>query len=212
MKTEVLAKGFDLTQYGSRIVQWLNDAQSLVARRVDYYVDEATSQFNTVAGTSSYAWPTGLATVRSMFDTTRNVEMQYASIRDIDRSGVVNGAPMYYALSGQNFVLYPVPDGIYSLETRFWQMPPPLVADGDVPTIPADWHHMLIAYAAWQAYESDDDQQLGGPYWQKRFSDELSMFAADMKLPDTDGPTQAPGMWDQQRGLGGSSSQWTTSG
>lgn len=209
MKTEVLNKGFDPTQYGTRIVQWINDGQNLVARRVDYYVDEATSSLTTIPGTSVYAWPAGLAHIRSLFDTTRNIEMQYVSIRDIDRSPVANGAPMFYALQGENFVLYPVPDSVYNLECRYWMMPPPLAANTDTPTIPADWHHMLICYATWQAYESDDDPQ-AGQYWETRFEKELSMFSADVKFPDTDGPVQARGMWEQDASL--SPAGWVAGG
>ena len=52
MRTEVLNHGFDLNQYHDRITQYLNDAQGLVCRRVDYYLDEATLAIPTVAGTA----------------------------------------------------------------------------------------------------------------------------------------------------------------
>lgn len=200
LRTEVLAKGFDPGVFTARIDQYLNDALALIARRVDYYIDEATSTFATVSGQSVYAWPAGLARMRSLNDTDRRVEMEYVSLRDIDRSGNSNGAPYYYALTGPNIQLYPTPDAPYNMEMRYWAMPAPLVDDNDTSTLPADWDHMLWVYATWMCYESEDDAQMG-QYWQQRFNNELSMFTADQKFPDSDGPSQANGMWDGERSL-----------
>lgn len=206
----MLAHGFDPTAFSSRINQYLNDAQFLVARRVDYYVDEAVDQFTTTSGTATYPWPTNLARMRSLFDTGRNVELEFVSIRDIDRSGPVQGAPSFYALTGSNVQLYPTPDNAYALEMRYWQLPSTLVVDTDTPSIPADWHHLLWVYATAICYEAEDDPQMG-QYWMGRFNNELAMFAADQKFPDSDGPVQARGMWEGERVLGNNNS-WTLYG
>lgn len=206
LRTETLAHGFDPNQYGTRINQYLNDAQNLVARRVDYYVDETTSLFSTTSGTDTYAWPTGLARIRSLFDTNRRVELEYVSVRAMDASPNSSGAPIYYAVVTSAVRLYPVPDGIYPLEMRYWTLPATLVGDTDTPTIPADWHHMLWEYAVAQCYWADDDSTMGQS-WEQKFNTTLSMFAADQKFPDSDGPSQAAGMWDSGQALG-SSSVW----
>jgi hypothetical protein len=44
-----------------------------------------------------------------------------------------------------------------------------------------------------------------------RFNNELAMFAADQKFPDSDGPNQARGMWDGEKTLGGHNG-WTLYG
>lgn len=197
---EVEARGFDDSVFGLRITQWINDAQFLIARRVNYYVDESAYVFSTVAGTSTYPWPADFGRMRNLFDTTRNIELEYCSIRDIDRSVVRNGAPTYYADSGQNVVLYPVPDGVYPLEMRYWKLPTTLVSVGDTPNLPADWHWLLRDYALQQAFLADDDPQMSQTY-QQSFATGLSMFSADVKFPDMDGPTQARSMWDHGQGL-----------
>lgn len=200
LRNEVLAHGFDSSVYGTRITQYINDAQNLVARRIDYHVDENVYDFSTAAGTSTYAWPADMARIRSLRDTSRQIEMQEVGLRMIDRSSLSNGAPAFYAFSGQNLVLYPTPDNVYPMELRYWVMPPALVNDSDVPTLPSDWHHILWVYATWMCYEGDDDAQMG-QYWQQRFNQELSMLAADQKFPSTDYPTQASGMWDSEQTL-----------
>ncbi len=195
LRQEVLNHGFDPNVFNARINQYINDGLALVARRVNYYVDDATDAFPTVAGTATYPWPANFARMRSLFDTDRNRELQYVSIRQIDQSSTASGAPFYYALVGENVQLYPVPDAVYDLEMRYWMMPPKLNTDPEVPSIPDDWHWLLWVYGTWQCYEAEDDAQMG-QYWQQRFNTGLSMFAADVKFPDADGPTIAAGMWD----------------
>lgn len=200
LRTEVLAHGFDPIAFTARIDQYLNDAQFLVARRVDYYVDDATFAINTVAGTDTYLWPTDFARGRSLFDDVRNLELQYVSIRAIDQSNGASGAPLYYAFIGSTVRLYPIPDGVYNLVLRYWKLPNTLVADSDTPTMPADWHRLLWYWAVKECYAAEDDSQTS-QYWEQMFNIGLSNFAADQKFPDTDGPNQAAGMWDQNDSL-----------
>lgn len=201
LRTEALAHGFDSAQYGSRIDQYINDCLMKIATEVNYYQDEATQTFATVAGTDVYAWPAGLAEIRSLFDTDRQVEIEYASVREMDRSVKVNGTPLWYSLTGQNIRLYPIPDMVYNLELRYWQLPATLVNDTDIPALPIQWHRILWMYAVWQCFEGDDDAQLGA-YWAGRFNAEFSDFKADVKFPDADGPAVASSMWDSEPSLG----------
>lgn len=206
LRTEVLNRGFDSTQYGTRITQYLNDAQNLVARRVNYYGDQDLYVFPTVVGVNAYNWPANLARVQDLFDPVSGISIPYTSLRAMDNSSqTATGAPAWYTIQGSAIRLYPIPDGVYTLNMRYWQMPPALVLDADVPSIPADWHHMLWCYATWMCFEADDDSTMG-QYWQQRFNTELSMFAADQKFPDADGPTQVAGMWDAEQSLEPSSS------
>jgi hypothetical protein len=149
--------------------------------------------------------------MRSLDDTDRRIELQYVSVRDIDRSGLSNGAPNFYALTGQNIELYPTPDAVYNLQMRYWMMPSVLALDADVPVMPVDWHHLLWVYAVWLCYEGDDDAQMG-QYWQQRFNTELSQFSADVKFPDSDGPNQASSMWDSDKSLSPRGGSWSLYG
>lgn len=211
LQTEVLARGFDPATYAARITQFINDGLALIARRVDYYVDDAAYPFQTTSGTGTYAMPANLARARSLSDTDRRIEMEYVSIRDIDKSSVTNGAPMFYTLNSSNLVLYPVPDNVYNLQLRYWSMPAVLSDDNDVPQLPSDWTHLLWVYAVWQCYEAEDDPSMG-QYWMSRFNTELSMFTADQKFPDTDGPSQARGMWEGDNTLTPQGGSWSLYG
>lgn len=201
IRNEVLAKGFDPTLFGiARVNQYINDGYSLICRRVQYYVDEATQDFSTAVGTTNYALPTDFARVRELRDTTRGV-IQPVGLRQIDATdSAQNGPPVFYALDAANVHLWPTPDGVYSLELRYWKMPTPLVQDTDVPNLPLDWHHLLWVYGCWQCYESEDDASMG-QYWMNRFNTELAEFSADAKFPSTDFPSTARGMWESDAPL-----------
>lgn len=209
LRTEVLNHGFDPNLFSSRVNQYLNDAQALIARRVDWYVDEAANPFPTVTGTSLYPFPADFARARSLFNTDQNLELQFVGLEDIDRSQITSGMPRYYAVDGANVHLYPTPDNVYNLELRYWKMPADLVADTDVPTLPAAWHRLLWEYAVAVCYQAEDDMQTG-QQWEQKFNNDLAMFAADVKFANADGPLQAKGMWDQGRGL--SPAGWTFPG
>jgi hypothetical protein len=209
LRTEVLNHGFDPIIYSSRINQYINDAQELVCRRVMYYTDEGTSDFNTTAGTSNYALPSNFAKVRSIRDTSRYQEMIAVTLRDIDRSAQLTSAPIFYAFDGVTLHLYPTPDQVYPMELRYWSVPADLVNDTDTPTIPPAYHRMLWYWAVRECYAADDDVATA-QYWETQFNTILAEFAADVKFPNDDMPTQASGMWEGGKTL--SPRGWTIYG
>lgn len=213
IRTEVLNCGFDPVLFGvSRVNAYINDGYLNIVRRVNYYVDEATSDYSTVAGTAMYSLPADFAKVRSVRRTDVQQEMTAVGLRTIDRSVSTSGAPYAYAMDGANAHFYPTPDQVYPIELRYWKMPALLVLDTDVPTIPADYHSMLIYFAVGEAYAAEDDSQTA-QYWQAKFDKELAMFTADMRFPNDDAPTQMSDMWTgppalNQRGWSLYGSSW----
>lgn len=180
----------------ARIPRYLNDAQNQIANSVEYFTEEAAYAFTTVAGTALVPWPADLSMARSVIDLTRHVQLQAVTLSDIDRSSASQGSPYAYAMDGPNIHLYPTPDGAYSLELRYWQMPAPLVADTDVPSLPADWHKLLWIYAVAECYAGEDDPQTA-QYWTSRFQQGLADFTANARFPNSDRSHQVKGMWDQ---------------
>jgi hypothetical protein len=200
--SETLANGFDPVQFGkARVVAYLNDGYAYVCSAVNYTGDEAAQDFSTAAGVSLYPQPTDMADLRSLRDVDRNRQLVAVSLRALDRSPSSTGTPTIYALNGQNFYLYPTPDGVYHLECRYWQVPPLLVNDSDVPSlIPAQWHWLLWSWAVAQCFRAEDDVQRAGS-WDARFQKGLSDFSASVKFT-SDQPTQAASMWNTRPAAG----------
>ena len=168
LQAEVEAHGFDPNVYGARIINYLNDAYALVCRRVDYYIDEATYPFSTVANQINYPLPAGWARIRDVSDTTRDILIQPVTLRQLDNSGVPSlGPPQFYALDGANLHMWPTPDTAYTLQLRYWLMPTPLANATDIPTLPSDWHRILAEYCIARCFWGDDDPNMGGAWDQK---------------------------------------------
>ena len=210
LRTAVINHGFDAGVYSGQINQWINDAYEQACRVALFSTDEATYDFSTAAGTQTYPLPADMVSMRSLRNTDLDQEMVAAEIRDIDRSSHTNtGAPFAYALSSSNILLYPTPDQAYPLELRYWKLPADLVADGDTPAIPSDYHRMLWYWATAEAYWSEDDGSTGAQ-WENRFNTLLAKFEADVKFQNEDAPSQIRGMWESGRGL--SPRGWTRFG
>lgn len=201
MRTEVLACGFDQNLFGaSRITQYLNNAYFNTVRRVSYYIDEAAQDLSTVPGTATFALPSDFAKIRSLHRTDLGRELESVELRDIDRSIITSGEPYAYAQDGVNLHLYPTPDQVYPLELRYWKIPAALSADTDVPTIPSDYHNILIYSACAEGYRAEDDHATA-QQWQALYDRGLSQLAADLKFDNSDAPSQVKGMWQSGRGL-----------
>lgn len=202
IRTEVLNCGFDPVLFGvNRITSYINNGYLNTVRRVSYYVDENTQDYPTITGTSMYSLPADFARVRSLRRTDLGRELMSVGLRTIDRSVITSGTPYAYAMDGANVHLYPTPDQVYPLELRYWKMPAQLVNDTDVPTLPADYHSMLIYWAVSEAYAAEDDSQTA-QYWQAKYDRDLAEFSADMKFPNDDAPSQLADMWTGPPSLG----------
>jgi hypothetical protein len=106
-----------------------------------------------------------------------------------------------YALTGANFLLSPVPNGVFNLECRYWKVPALLVNPADIPVlIPAQWHWLIWSWAVAQCFRAEDDVQRAGA-WDARFAKGLSDFSASVKFT-TDMPTRARSMWEPQSRAG----------
>jgi hypothetical protein len=200
LKTEVLAHGFDPTQFGaSRIVRYINDGQAMIARRIDYYVDEASTPVVTSAGVATFSVPSDIGRSRDLIDTDLSRPLQAVALKYIDSSYPRSGTPLVYALDGINFRLFPTPDGVHNLLFRYWKLPTDLVNDTDIPSLPVDFHQCLWMYAVAQSYKSEDDFTMG-QQWMNDFTLRISQLAYDLKSINGDAPTQAQSMWQTTTG------------
>lgn len=198
IRAEVLANGFDPVQFGSsRVDQFINDGYQYVCAQTNYTGDEATFDFSTAAGVATYPQPSDVSDIRSLRITSRYHELTPVGLRQVDRSAPSPGAPTSYAQNGANFQLWPVPDGVYSMECRYWKIPALLVAPGDTPIIPPMWHWLLWTWATAQAFRAEDDVQRAGA-WDQRFSKGLADFVSSVKFT-SDMPTRAASMWAPRR-------------
>lgn len=92
-----------------------------------------------------------LAGVRDV--TSQNILVQETGSEMDNKVTLIGqaGNPSWFGVtrysSGRNMVmaLYPMPDTEYNIEIAYYVLPQDMSADGDYPTIPDNWHWLLVA-------------------------------------------------------------------
>ena len=146
------------TAYSSLIGLFVNDAKRQIEDSFGWNVLGQTVTITTAGGTYIYSM-TGAGQkfqVMDALNTTSNVGLQNISFVEMNRFQnlvpTVTGVPEYYAFDGVDasgdtkVVIYPRPDGVYSLPFSLTVPQAPLAADGTVVLVP-DYLVVQNAYA-----------------------------------------------------------------
>ena len=146
------------TAYSSLIGLFVNDAKRQIEDAFSWNVLGQTVNITTAGGTYIYSM-TGAGQkfqVMDALNTTSNVGLQNISFVEMNRFQnlvpTVTGVPEYYAFDGVDasgdtkVVIYPRPDGVYSLPFSLTIPQAPLAADGTVVLVP-DYLVVQNAYA-----------------------------------------------------------------
>jgi hypothetical protein len=195
--TEVLDHGFDATSYTSRVKTWLNEAQAIIARRLQIRELEVTSTVTTVAGTATASLPSGFIRMNGIVDEEYPRKLHFSE--DPDELLVRNEGADYldrpdsYSLTNAGILLSPVPDNAYTLTLDYWSRPTDMSADSDVSALPADYHFVMISYALSRAYRSEDDATMS-QFFMQEFQRDLALMATDVQFQARE-PRQVPGTW-----------------
>jgi hypothetical protein len=146
------------TAYSSLIGLFVNDAKRQIEDAFSWNVLGQTVNITTTGGTYIYSM-TGAGQkfqVMDALNTTSNVGLQNISFVEMNRFQnlvpTVTGVPEYYAFDGVDasgdtkVVIYPRPDGVYSLPFALTVPQAPLTADGTSVLVP-DYLVVQNAYA-----------------------------------------------------------------
>ena len=145
---EVQVSTFDQTPYSTLIGLFVNDAKRQIEDAFSWNVLGQTVTVTTVAATYVYSL-TGVGQkfqVQDVINTTSNVGMQNISFVEMNRYQnlvpTTNGIPQYYAFDGVDgngdtkVVLYPRPDGVFSIPFSVTVPQATLAADGTSVLVP----------------------------------------------------------------------------
>ena len=145
---EVQVSTFDQTPYSTLIGLFVNDAKRQIEDAFSWNVLGQTVTVTTVAATYVYSL-TGVGQkfqVQDVINTTSNVGMQNISFVEMNRYQnlvpTTNGIPQYYAFDGVDangdtkVVLYPRPDGVFSIPFSVTVPQATLALDGTSVLVP----------------------------------------------------------------------------
>ena len=110
--------------------------------------------FQSVLGQNTVQLPATIIAVTNLIDSTHRIDLvqrTMAWLREHDPSqpGTSTGTPTSYVLApyaagGWTLVLWPTPAGVYRYTVDGTKARTALVADGDVPALPEDFHTLLV--------------------------------------------------------------------
>lgn len=118
------------TTYSALIGEFVNDAKQIVEDAWDWSALRNISTVTTTASDYTYALPgvNDRAEVLYVSNDTSNVFMEYRSQawfeQQLNLTGTVSGSPLYYTFNGfdasddTQLMIYPIPDGVYSLRFK----------------------------------------------------------------------------------------------
>lgn len=198
LQNEVLAHGFDSNTYRARVKNWLNEAQARIARKMQLREQFTSTTITTASGTSTYSIPTDFVRMNGVVDQSYPLELRYVEDPDDllvrNENSANTGRPTEYSLTEDGLLLSPEPDAVYSLTMNYYSRPTDMDDDGDISTLPADYHDVMVSYALSRAYRSEDDMQMSQFMYQEYLRD-LSQLSADKQFEVRDAPRQVPGTW-----------------
>lgn len=200
---EVLNYGFqDGPQVNKgRIEKWLNEAQRVIARKIEGPEFQAMESLATVAGTYQYALPAGFLRMESIFAPALSMRMRPVDQQAFDRNNpMVQGTPLIYLIREKQVWFFPIPgttEGTGSeegMKLRYYKAPPILKAESDIPALNAEYLHILIDYALWRAFSAEDDSEQA-QFHEGIYKRALDEYASDVQNRTNDRPKQVDGTW-----------------
>lgn len=200
LQVEVLAHQFDSGRYGTQIYKWFTKAQQIIIRRMKIRTSEETETLVTVAGTSTVNLPSDFVREISLSliddNGTRRAPLTQFTLQTYDQNydTTSRGSPYAYAVSEAQLLLLPVPDAVYSLYLRYFDMPGDITTSFD-PVVPTEWHELLIDYALFRAYAREHDR-VNAMFHKNLFDEALDKMAGEINSDhEADGPVVVQGTW-----------------
>jgi len=150
----------------------INESYSEVAGIRDWKTLENSTAVNTVASTEEYTPITASETVprirriSSIVDQTSNRFLDEITREKFEKyypDPSSTGASKLWYQSGYTsdrdikFKLYQIPDSVYALNVIYYEEPLELVADGDIPRIPDQFHYGLVYLGLAKYFEYQKD-------------------------------------------------------
>lgn len=200
LQEEVLAFQFAEGKYRPLVKTWLNDAQRRAVIESEIRTGEAEVSYVTALNDRSLELPADFSRLLDLFNESTDELLIPLDPRQFDTLPESRGRPTHYTVIGDEILLYPIPDGAHAIDLRYWSLPVDMVADGDEPSIPKQYHQILVGYAMYKAYLRENDYQ-AAQVWAAEWSAGVLKMRGEVQADVFDGPRQVGGSWGDPHGL-----------
>lgn len=191
LQEEVLSHQFSPLQYRSYVKDRLNQGEAYVTAQTDFRELQDVEVITTVLGTADSALPSNfqrLVNATIELDSGTVIPLVSESVPNIYKHVASSGRPERYAIDGGNIRLWPTPDSAYTVNLRYYRTPAPMSATTDLPSIPPEYHHLLVSYALWHCWERENDWN-AAQYHKARFDEDIAKCRGEAQY-DSDDYTQ----------------------
>lgn len=131
------------------ISELINEVQNVLFGEADWCSLYATRTFATVASTAEYSLASDFGRGIDMINVTSNWVMLEEFMRQLDLNDPdadTLGPPRFFTIQGDNYRLYNIPDGVYTIRERYWKVPTTLSANTDTSDLPIECENCIIYY------------------------------------------------------------------
>lgn len=136
----------------------INEAAEFIWDRYRFHANRSVdTSITTVAGTASYALPSGCDVIMGVKDTTNSLKLKKIG-KDVydEKEAIVEGKPTEYFRQGDNIILWTTPDDAYAIRIRYKAAFTALTDPGTC-TLPASWHTGIVALARFMHWDTIGD-------------------------------------------------------
>jgi len=193
LQEEVMSFQFS-EKYRELTKRWLNTAQRKAVQQSEFRTQEEVEAFKTTSGDATLTLPEDFSRWIDFYDSESHWPFTPVEKREYDLLEASSGRPTLYTVIGDQITLWPTPDGSYPLSLRYWRLPQDMVADGDEPEIPAQYHDVLVAYAMMKAYARENDWS-ASRFWKEEWEAGVMKMRGEVQSDTFEGPRQVGGTW-----------------
>ena len=153
------------------ITDLINEAQMELFNEDNWYSLYSTTTFPTVADTAEYAaWNGGDGRTIDLMDTTNNLIITEDISRSFDTADPdadQTGNPLFFAIQGSNYRLWPTPDGTATIRERWWKVPDEMTTNAALYDMPIEVENCILDLARAGILEYLKDSE-GAEYHRRR--------------------------------------------
>lgn len=159
MKTSLKRFGFDDSD---PLDSWINAALHDFEDANAWTFLETIFTGDTTPASDTLVGPTNLWKLHTARVVTESQKLIYIS-RTVWEDQIVDptapGLPTHFTMVGlDTILLWPVPDTVYSLRLSYTKSVPELIADVDIPDVPARYHFAIVQRAAAIALQAENNE------------------------------------------------------
>ncbi len=123
------------------------------------FLETASTSTTIAAGVRYFTLPTNAWKVNALWDSTNKIPLEpitnISQVFDEFPNQDETGVPVLYRVRGTRVEVYPLPTTLTTYTVQYEAYPGDLSADGDLPALPTQYHHILSNLAVAKAYRDD---------------------------------------------------------